>query len=164
MKYYKYVVVPLGVPTNFCYCYWIRLPGQETRDMGLMPWSGRAPGEGNGNPLQYSCLENSMDKGAWWATVHGVAKSWYGWAHTHSMWLVVVWCYSLSCLRLFATPWITALQTSLSITRSQSSPKLMSIELVMPSSHLILCRPLLLLPPIPPSIRVFSNPGSGVEF
>ena len=43
---------------------------------GSIPGSGRSPGEGNGNPLQYSCLENSMDGGAWWATVHGVAKSW----------------------------------------------------------------------------------------
>ena len=58
---------------------------------------------------------------------------------------------------LFATPWIAARQASLSITNTQSSLKLMSIELVMPSCHLILCRPLLLLPPIPPSIRVFSN-------
>ena len=64
---------------------------------------------------------------------------------------------SLSRVRLFATPWITARQASLSITNSQSSPRLTSIESVMPSSHLILCRPLLLLPPIPPSIRVFSN-------
>ena len=64
---------------------------------------------------------------------------------------------SLSRVRLFATPWIIARQASLSITNSCSSLKLMSIELVMPSSHLILCRPLLLLPPIPPSIRVFSN-------
>ena len=58
---------------------------------------------------------------------------------------------------LFATPWIVACQASLSITNSQSSLKLTSIESVVPSSHLILCRPLLLLPPIPPSIRVFSN-------
>ena len=64
---------------------------------------------------------------------------------------------SLSHVRLFATPWITACQGSLSITNSQSSPKLMCIDLVMPPSHLILYRPLLLLPPIPPSIRVFSN-------
>ena len=64
---------------------------------------------------------------------------------------------SLSCVRLLATPWIAAHQASLSITNSQSSLKLKSIESVMPSSHLILCRPLLLLPPIPPSIRVFSN-------
>ena len=45
------------------------------RDLGSIPGSGRSPGEGNGNPLQYSCLENPMDGGAWWATVHGVAKS-----------------------------------------------------------------------------------------
>ena len=63
----------------------------------------------------------------------------------------------LSRVRLFATPWIAARQASLSITNSQSSLKLMSIKLVTPSSHLILCHPLLLLPPIPPSIRVFSN-------
>ena len=63
----------------------------------------------------------------------------------------------LSHVQLFATPWIAARQASLSITNSQSSLKLTSVELVMPSSHLILCRPLLLLPPIPPSIRVFSN-------
>ena len=64
---------------------------------------------------------------------------------------------SLSHVRLFATPWILAHQASLSITNSWSSLRLKSIESVMPSSHLILCRPLLLLPPIPPSIRVFSN-------
>ena len=64
---------------------------------------------------------------------------------------------SLSRVRLFATPWIAARQASLSITNSQSSLRLMSIESVMPSSHLILYSPLLLLPPIPPSIRVFSN-------
>ena len=63
----------------------------------------------------------------------------------------------LSPVRLFATPWIAAHQASLSITSSRSSPRLTSIESVMPSSHLILCRPLLLLPPILPSIRVFSN-------
>ena len=63
----------------------------------------------------------------------------------------------LSRVRLFATPWIAARQASLSITNSQSLPKTMSIKSVMPSSHLILCCPLLLLPPIPPSIRVFSN-------
>ena len=62
-----------------------------------------------------------------------------------------------SRVRLFATPWITARQASLSITNSRSSLRLMCIESVMPSSHLILCHPLLLLPPIPPSIRVFPN-------
>ena len=63
----------------------------------------------------------------------------------------------LSCVRLFATPWTAACQASLFITNSQSLPKLMSIELVMPSNHLILYHPLLLLPSIFPSIRVFSN-------
>ena len=47
----------------------------DLRDLGLIPGSGRFPGGGNGNPLQYSCLENSMDRGAWWATVHGVTES-----------------------------------------------------------------------------------------
>ena len=64
---------------------------------------------------------------------------------------------SLSSVRLFVTPWTAAHQASRSITNSQSLLKLMSIELVMPSKHLILCRPLLLLPSIPPSIRGFSN-------
>ena len=64
---------------------------------------------------------------------------------------------SLSRVWLFATPWIAARQASLSITNSWSSPRLTSIESVMPSSHLILCHPLLLLPAIPHSIRVFSN-------
>ena len=67
---------------------------------------------------------------------------------------------SLSRVRLFATPRIVARQASLSITNSQSSLKLMSIESVMPSSHLILCRLLFLLPPIPLSIRVFSKVSS----
>ena len=62
---------------------------------------------------------------------------------------------SLSCVRLFATPWTTAHQASLSITSAQRLLKLMSIESVMPSSHLILCRPLLLLPPIPPTSGSF---------
>ena len=47
----------------------------DAGDLGLIPGLGRSPGEGNGNPLQCSCLENSMDRGAWWASVHGVAKS-----------------------------------------------------------------------------------------
>ena len=64
---------------------------------------------------------------------------------------------SLSRVRLFATPWIAARQASLSITNSRSSLRLMSIESMMSSSHLILCHPLLLLPPLSPSIRVFSN-------
>ena len=64
---------------------------------------------------------------------------------------------SLSCVQLFATPWTAGRQASLSITSSQSLLKLMSIESVMPSNHLILCRPLLCLPLIFPSMRVFAN-------
>ena len=64
---------------------------------------------------------------------------------------------SLSCVRLFATPWTAARQASLSITNSQSLLKLKFIKLVIPSNHLVLCRPLLLLPSILPSIMVFSN-------
>ena len=61
---------------------------RDTKHADLIPGWGRSPGEGNGNPLQYSCLENSMDRGAWWATVHEVAKSWmqqstYMYTNTH---------------------------------------------------------------------------------
>ena len=106
--------------------------------MGLLPGLGRSPGEENGNILQYSCLGNPMDRGAWMAPVHLVVQS-------------------LSRVRLSAASWTVAHQASLSFIISWNLLKLMSIESVMPSSHLILCRPLLLLPPIPPSIRVFSN-------
>ena len=75
--------------------------------------------------------------------------------HPHACGLAVV--QSLSCVRLFATPWTTARQASLSFTISRSLLKLMSTELVMPSNHLIFCRPLLLPPSIFLSIRVFSN-------
>ena len=75
------------------------------------------------------------------------------------MFVIVPFCsvQSLSCVWLFVTPWIAACQGSLSITNSRSLPKFMSIESVMPSNHLILCHPLLLLPSLFPSIRVFSN-------
>ena len=73
-------------PSSFLICVFIVRPGKPSNsdgkasawnagDLGLIPGSGRSPGEGNGNPLQYSCLENPMDRGAWWATVRGVAKS-----------------------------------------------------------------------------------------
>ena len=102
----------------------------------------------------------------WWVVTKYsvIIISW--WMSGKSLLYTLNLCYALhqfssvqllSHVRLFATPWIAALQVSLSITNSQSSPKLMSIESVMPSSHLILCHPLLLLPPTPPSIRVFSN-------
>ena len=106
-------------------------------DQGLIPGSGRYPGEGNGNPLQYSCLDSSMDRGAWQATVQFSSVR------------------SLSRVRLFATPRIAARLASLTITISRSSLKLTSIESVMPSSHLIICCPLLLLLPILPSPESF---------
>ena len=80
------------------------------------------------------------------------------WPHAISRLLVqFTSVQSLSCVQLFATPWTAACQAFLSITNTQSPPKPMSIELVMPFNHLICCRPLLLLPSIFPSIRVFSN-------
>ena len=54
----------------------VKVSACNAGDLGSIPGLGRSPGEGNGNPLQYSCAENPMDRGAWWATVHGVAKSW----------------------------------------------------------------------------------------
>ena len=84
------------------------------------------------------------------STGEWIKKLWYLYTMEYSV-------QSLSRVWLSATPWIAARQASLSITNSQSLLKLMFIESVMPSTHLILCRPLLLLPPIPPSVRVFSN-------
>ena len=184
-------------------------------DMGSIPESERSRGEGNGNALQYSWLENSMDRGVWWVTVQGVTEldmtewlnftSWvragsdlcrhfvfwhisvafilvllkYNWLckfrgkmcfDTLTYWKMIITIalaitlitsaqfssvQLVSRVRFFATPWTAACQASLSFTISWSLLKLMSIESVMPSSHLILCRPLLLLPSIFPSIRVF---------
>ena len=156
----------------------VKNPPTNAGDTGSVPGWRRSPGEGNGNPIQYSCLGNPMDRGAWWATVHGVAvelELTQEWVFvflpnmhivkvlisnnltSENIFLLFSSVQSLSRVRLFATPLIAARQASLSITNSQSSLKIMSIELVMPSSHLILRCPLLLLPPIPPSIRVFSN-------
>ena len=112
-------------------------------------------GEGNGNPLQCSCLENPRDRGAWWAAIYGVTQSW-----TRLTWLssssnVIV--QSLSRVWLFATPGTAACQAFLSHTISQSLLKFVSIGSMMLSNRLILCRPVLLLPSIFPSIRIFSN-------
>jgi len=69
-KTYTYVFIPdVSVVKN---------PSANTGDTGLIPGSGRSPGRGNGNPLQYSCLENPVDRGAWRATVHGVQRVRYG--------------------------------------------------------------------------------------
>ena len=64
---------------------WLRLCASNARDAGSIPGSRSSPGGGNGNPLQYSCLENPMDRGTWWAAIHGVTKSWTwlsDWTHT----------------------------------------------------------------------------------
>ena len=93
---------------------------------------------------------------------HRVRHDWSDLAAAEAEWLDYIFTLVqsvqlLSSVLLFVNPWTTARQASLSITNSQSLLKLMSIELVMPSNHLILCRPLLLSPSIFPSIRVFSN-------
>ena len=113
---------------------------------------GRSPEVGNDKSLQDSCLENFMDRGDCQAAVHGVTKS-YPWLSTQTCLSVQL----LSGVWLFAAPWTVTRQASLSITNSQSLLTLMSTESVMPSNHLIFCCPLLLLPSIFPSIRVFSN-------
>ena len=107
-----------------------------------------------------------MDRTAWWAIVHGVPKS-QTWRSTYQQMYQIIVIHLelvqvssiqlLSHVWLFATPWTTACWASLPITNSRSPPKPVSIELVTPSKHLILCRPLLLLPSFFPSIRVFSN-------
>ena len=85
-------------------CFWLPVQilgdfpggtsGGDSRDAGLIPGSGRSPGGGNGNPLQHSCLENSMDRGTWWTTVHGVAKS-QTWLSTHTYMIYSILLYSL---------------------------------------------------------------------
>ena len=135
----------------------------------------------------YSCLENSTDRGTWGATVHEVTEKWTRLSmHVYMPLSAILPSFlmvteprmnyrgdfkicafyhhkcissvqSLSHVWLFATPWAAARQASLSIANSQSLLKLMSIESVMPSNHLIFCCPLLLPPSIFPSIRVFSN-------
>ena len=140
----------------------------DVRDVGSVSRLERSHGAGHRNPLQYSCLENPMDRGAWRAMVHRVAKSqiWLKQLsmHAHSyqaqqqiFWFVIVIVESLSCVQLFVTPWTAACQASLSFTISRSLLRFMSIESMMPSNHLILCCPLFLLPPVFPSIRVFST-------
>ena len=125
-------------------------------DLHLITGFGRSPGEGNSYPLQYSGLEYSMvcivnsgvtKSQTQLSDFHFLSSVFYGFSSVQS----------LSHVRLFVTPWIAARQASLSITNSRSLPKPMSIKLVMPSNHLILCHLLLLLSPVPPRIRVFSN-------
>ena len=153
------------------------LDGKESAcnvgDLRSIPGLGRSSGEGNDYPLRYSFMKNSIYRGAW--RTHRVTESdmteWltYNIAQHIDIFIYISKNYDTvakhgssvssvtqSCPTLCA-PWIAARQASLSITNSRSSLRLMSIESVMPSSHLILCCPLLLLPPIPPSITVFSS-------
>ena len=164
-----------GQRSLVCYSPWGREESDTTEQLHFHV-SHSCIGEGNGNPLQCSCLENPRDTGAWWAAIYRSHRVGHNWSDLAAAAIIMtneesLWPYelklkpflqfssvqSLSCVRLFATPWIAARQASLSIRNSRSSLKLMSIESVMPSSRLILCRPFLLLPPIPPSIWVFSN-------
>ena len=121
-------------------------------------------------PLMKSCSGRETEAWKFSVSADHTARLGWGWAEsiclnsasvglTRNIWSINQFSsvQSLSCVWLFVTPWIAARQASLSITNSQSLLKLMSIESVIPSSHLILCHPLLLLPPIPPSIKVFSN-------
>ena len=101
------------------------------------------------------CLRMILDIQFW--TVDILVSAFVSFRPSHSLTVQFSSVQSLSRVRLFATAWLETRQASLSITNSRSLLRLMPIESVMPSSQLILCRPLLLLPPIPPSIRVFSN-------
>ena len=84
----------------------------DIRDLGSVPWLGKSSGGGNGNPLQYSCLENPMDRGAWRVTVHGVTKNWTPWklpstqAHTH-------WASALHQTSLGCFPTVSHLSTTI---------------------------------------------------
>ena len=131
-----------------CFCYWAihiwghshceRTGGSDGKasackagDAGLIPGSGRSPAEGNGNPLQHSCLENPMDRGAWWATVHGVAKSQTRLSdfsfllstvkievphfNSYEMFHWMACCLVLSHIQLSVTPWAVAQQAPLSM-------------------------------------------------
>ena len=122
-------------------------------------WVGKIPLDGNENSVQYSCLGNPMDRGAWRAAVHVVTKSQITQLsiNNNKPDKAISSVQLLSHVWLFVTSWTATCQACLSITNFWCLLKLMSIELVMPSNHLILCHPLLLLPSIFPSIRVFSN-------
>ena len=128
-----------GMITHSSFPAW-RIP--RTEEPGRQPWDHKEL-----DMIEQLILSNCHKVTAQKGTV--------GCLHTVSVQFSSV--QSLSHVWLFAIPWIAARQASLSITNTRSSLRLKSIESVMPSSHLILCHPLLLLPPIPPSIRVFSN-------
>ena len=119
---------------------------RRLRDLGSIPELGRSPGERHSNPIPYSCLENPMDRGAWWAMLVLYSKFLF------VIYFIYGCCCSVAKLCLTRwTPWTAACQASLPITISLSFLKLMSIEAVMSSNHLILC--------CPPSPQFF--PASG---
>ena len=110
----------------------------------ILEWTAISSSRGSSQHRDWTCISCSSCTGRWIL---------YHWATSVQFSSV----QSLSSVQLFMIPWIAARQASLSITNSQSLLKLMSIKLVMQSSHLTLCHPLLLLPPILPSIRVFAS-------
>ena len=137
---------------------WLPFPSpRDLPDPGIKPstpslQAKSLPTESSGRPISQSQRnEHNKTKTDTFATIQWHQLSSPKWLLLFSS------VQSLSRVQLSVTPWIAACQPSLSITTSRSSPKLMSIKLVMPSNHLILWHPLLFLPPIPPSIRVFSN-------
>ena len=148
---------------SLIYTYPFRFDGLDSKesacsagDPGLILWLGRAPRDRNGNRFPHPCLENSMDREAWQTSLWGSRESdrteALTWRHLLPS-VVAVW--PLSPVWLSATPWAAAHQASLCFTLALSLLKLISIELVMLSNHLILCHPLLLLPSVFPQIRVF---------
>ena len=122
---------------------------RATQDRQAMVECSDKAGEGSGKPLLYYCLEKPMNntKRQTDMTLKDELATWVQFSSIQS----------LSRVQLFVTPWTAACQASLSNINSQSLLKVLSTESVMPSKHLILCHPLLLLPSIFPSIRVFSN-------
>ena len=124
---------------------------------GLFQWVGSSCGQSIGASASASVLPMNIQDWFPLGLTGLISRSWSDAQESSSTKVQFSSVQSLSCVRLFATPWITARQASLSITNSWSLLKLMPIESVMPSNHLILCHPLLFLPSILPSIRVFSN-------
>ena len=90
---------------------------EDSGAMGSIPWLRRSPGEGNGNPLQYSCLENSMDRAVWWATVHGVPKSWT-WLSNWACPRAVYWSFCFHCYQKQLDIRSTSAMLSLHLGRS----------------------------------------------
>ena len=122
---------------------------RATQDRQVIVVCSDKTGEGSGKPLLYYCLEKPMN--------NTKRQTDMTLKNELTMWVQFSSIQPLSCIRLFATPWTAARQASLSNINSQSLLKLISIEPVMPSNHLILCCPLLLQPSIFPRIKVFSS-------